>query len=176
MCEKCEFPASSSSSVAAERDGGERRASCRKRSAASAAPAPSGGSRNRRRRTPFPPAEALERLMQGNARYVAGETECKDFSAGRADRAGAQYPIVGVLSCADSRVSPELIFEQGPGDVFVVRVAGNFVNIDGLASMEYAVKILGVPLAHGARPHELRSDRGRGQGGDGARGAAGSSA
>ena len=92
------------------------------------------------------PADALERLMQGNARYVAGETECKDFSAGRAERAGAQYPIVGVLSCADSRVSPELIFEQGPGDVFVVRVAGNFVNIDGLASMEYAVKILNVPL------------------------------
>ncbi len=92
------------------------------------------------------PAEALDRLMQGNARYVAGETECKDFSIGRAERAGAQYPIVGVLSCSDSRVSPELLFEQGPGDIFVVRVAGNFVNQDGLASMEYAVKILGVPL------------------------------
>ena len=92
------------------------------------------------------PAEALDRLMQGNARYVAGETECKDYSIGRAERAGAQYPIVAVLSCSDSRVSPELLFEQGPGDIFVVRVAGNFVNPDGLASMEYAVKILGVPL------------------------------
>jgi carbonic anhydrase len=92
------------------------------------------------------PAEALDRLMQGNARYVAGETECKDFSIGRAERAGAQYPIVAVLSCSDSRVSPELLFEQGPGDIFVVRVAGNFVNQDGLASMEYAVKILSVPL------------------------------
>jgi carbonic anhydrase len=92
------------------------------------------------------PEEALDRLMKGNARYVAGETECMDFSVGRAERAGAQYPIVGVLSCSDSRVSPELLFEQGPGDVFVVRVAGNFANVDGLASMEYAVKVLGVPL------------------------------
>ncbi len=92
------------------------------------------------------PAEALERLMQGNARYVAGETECKDFSASRSERAGAQFPIVAVLSCSDSRVSPELLFEQGPGDIFVVRVAGNFVNTDGLASMEYAVKVLNVPL------------------------------
>jgi carbonic anhydrase len=94
----------------------------------------------------IPPEQALQRLMQGNARYAAGETECKDFSLGRAERAGAQYPIVAVLSCSDSRVSPELLFEQGPGDIFVVRVAGNFVNTDGLASMEYAVKILGVPL------------------------------
>ena len=90
--------------------------------------------------------EALDRLMQGNARYVAGETECKDYSIGRAERAGAQYPLVAVLSCSDSRVSPELLFEQGPGDIFVVRIAGNFVNTDGLASMEYAVKVLGVPL------------------------------
>ena len=57
---------------------------------------------------------------------------CKDYSLGRAERAGAQYPIVAVLSCSDSRVSPELLFDQGPGDVFVVRVAGNFVNTDGL--------------------------------------------
>ncbi|MGE5261537.1 MAG: carbonic anhydrase [Actinomycetota bacterium] len=92
------------------------------------------------------PEEALKRLMAGNARYAAGETECQDYSVGRAERAGAQYPIVGVLSCSDSRVAPELLFEQGPGDVFVVRVAGNFVNVDGLASMEYAVKVLGVPL------------------------------
>jgi carbonic anhydrase len=92
------------------------------------------------------PEAALDRLMKGNARYVAGETECQDYSVGRAERAGAQYPIVGVLSCSDSRVAPDLLFEQGPGDIFVVRVAGNFVNVDGLASMEYAVKVLGVPL------------------------------
>jgi carbonic anhydrase len=92
------------------------------------------------------PDAALERLMQGNGRYAANAPDEKDFSAGRAERVTAQYPIVAVLSCSDSRVAPELTFDQGPGDVFVVRVAGNFLNEDGLASMEYAIKILGVPL------------------------------
>jgi len=50
------------------------------------------------------------------------------------------------VSCADSRVAPELAFDQGPGDLFVVRVAGNFVNEDGLASLEYGSLVLGVPL------------------------------
>ena len=59
---------------------------------------------------------------------------------------GAQHPIAAILSCADSRVAPELAFDQGPGDLFVVRLAGNFVDDDGLASLEYAVKFLGVPL------------------------------
>jgi carbonic anhydrase len=94
----------------------------------------------------IPPAEALDRLMQGNARYVAGESICRDYSVGRAERVAVQYPIVAVLSCSDSRVAPELTFDQGPGEVFVVRVAGNFVNPDGLASFEYAVEILGTPL------------------------------
>jgi carbonic anhydrase len=94
----------------------------------------------------IPPAEALDRLMHGNVRYVAGDPAEKDFSAGRAARVTAQYPIAAILSCSDSRVTPELAFDQGPGDVFVVRVAGNFVNPDGLASLEYAVHFLGVPL------------------------------
>jgi carbonic anhydrase len=94
----------------------------------------------------IPPAEALERLMQGNARYAANEPNERDFSAGRAERAKAQFPIAAVLGCSDSRVVPDLVFDQGPGDVFVVRVAGNIVNTDGLASFEYAVEILGVPL------------------------------
>jgi carbonic anhydrase len=92
------------------------------------------------------PEAALERLMQGNARYAANAPEQRDFSAGRAARASAQYPIAAILSCADSRVSPELVFDQGPGDLFVVRLAGNFVDDDGLASLEYAVKFLGAPL------------------------------
>lgn len=94
----------------------------------------------------IPPSEALDRLMQGNARYSAGESICKDYSVGRAERVAVQYPIVAVLSCSDSRVAPELAFDQGPGEVFVVRVAGNFVNPDGLASFEYAVQFLGAPL------------------------------
>jgi carbonic anhydrase len=94
----------------------------------------------------IPPDEALARLMDGNARYAANATRNKDFSVGRAARAKAQYPIAAILGCADSRVAPELIFDQGLGDLFVVRVAGNFVNTDGLASLEYGVKFLGVPL------------------------------
>jgi carbonic anhydrase len=90
--------------------------------------------------------EALRRLMKGNARYVAKKRSCRDFSAGRAALTKSQYPIAAVLSCSDSRVAPEFAFDQGLGDIFVVRVAGNFANDDGLASLEYAVKYLGVPL------------------------------
>jgi carbonic anhydrase len=92
------------------------------------------------------PDEALTRLMNGNARYAANAPSNKDYSAGRASRVMAQYPIAAIVGCADSRVAPELAFDQGPGDIFVVRVAGNFVNDDGLASLEYGVKFLQVPL------------------------------
>lgn len=94
----------------------------------------------------IPPAEALDRLMQGNARYAAGECECQDYSVGRAERAESQYPVAAILSCSDSRVSPELLFDQDPGDLFVVRLAGNFLDDDGFASLEYAVYFLGAPL------------------------------
>ncbi len=94
----------------------------------------------------IPPDEALKRLMDGNARYAVNTSKNKDFSAGRAARVKGQYPIAAILGCADSRVSPELLFDQGLGDLFVVRVAGNFVNTDGLASLEYGVQVLGIPL------------------------------
>ena len=92
------------------------------------------------------PAEALKRLMEGNERYAKNEMRERDFSAGRAARAQAQYPFAAILSCADSRVAPELAFDEGPGELFVVRVAGNFVNKDLLASIEYGVQFLGVPF------------------------------
>jgi carbonic anhydrase len=92
------------------------------------------------------PADALKRLQEGNARYAANSPTNKDYSADRASRASAQYPFASIVSCADSRVAPELAFDQGPGDLFVVRVAGNFVNEDGLASLEYGSLVLGVPL------------------------------
>src|SRR5271165_1390257 len=91
------------------------------------------------------PADALQRLMDGNARYAANAPNERDFSSGRAARVQAQHPIAAVLSCADSRVAPEFAFDQGPGDLFVVRVAGNIVNPDLLASLEYGVHFLGVP-------------------------------
>jgi carbonic anhydrase len=92
------------------------------------------------------PDEALSRLMAGNGRYVANQPTIRDFSAGRAARAKSQYPVAAVLSCSDSRVAPEFAFDQGAGDLFVVRLAGNFANDDGIASLEYAVQFLKVPL------------------------------
>ena len=92
------------------------------------------------------PEAALKRLMDGNARYAANAPKQRDFSAGRAARAQAQYPFAAILSCADSRVAPELAFDEGPGELFVVRVAGNFVTADLLASLEYGVQFLGVPF------------------------------
>jgi carbonic anhydrase len=92
------------------------------------------------------PAEAMKRIMDGNARYVANTPNERDFSATRAARATGQWPIASILSCADSRVVPDLVFDQSPGDLFVCRVAGNIVNPDLLASFEYGQLVLGSPL------------------------------
>lgn len=92
------------------------------------------------------PDAALKRLMAGNARYAANKPNLRDYSAGRAARAVKQKPIAAILGCSDSRVAPELAFDQGPGDLFIVRVAGNFVNEDGLASLEYGTLVLHAPL------------------------------
>jgi carbonic anhydrase len=92
------------------------------------------------------PADALKRLVDGNARYTAGTLNERDFSAGRAARVQGQYPFAQILSCSDSRVSPELLFDQGPGELFVMRVAGNIVTPDLLASLEYGAQFLGAPL------------------------------
>ena len=89
---------------------------------------------------------ALQRLVQGNLRYAQGRQTQRDFSVGRVARTSGQKPFAAILACADSRVAPELAFDQGPGDLFVVRLAGNFVNDDAIASMEYAAKFLDVPL------------------------------
>jgi carbonic anhydrase len=96
--------------------------------------------------TPITPDAALDLLVQGNARYAANQPRERDFSAGRAARAEGQAPFAAILGCADSRVAPELVFDQGPGDLFVTRVAGNFVTPDGLASLEYANAVLGTKL------------------------------
>jgi carbonic anhydrase len=92
------------------------------------------------------PEAALKRLMDGNGRYAANNPEHRDFSANRAALAKAQYPIAAILSCADSRVAPELAFDQDPGDLFIMRVAGNVMSRDLLASLEYGVKFLNIPL------------------------------
>jgi carbonic anhydrase len=92
------------------------------------------------------PDVALKRLMDGHAKYLANKASLGDYAAGRAKRATGQSPIATILSCSDSRVPPELIFNQGPGRAFVIRVAGNVENADGLATLEYGAKFLGSPL------------------------------
>jgi carbonic anhydrase len=92
------------------------------------------------------PDQALDRLMQGNRRYLGGNMRRHDFSAERPALALGQNPFAGVLSCADSRIGPEYAFDSGRGDLFVCRVAGNFANADSIASFEYAVSALGTPL------------------------------
>lgn len=92
------------------------------------------------------PDAALERLMAGNARYVSGNTQPVDFAKTRASLAGGQNPYASLVSCADSRIGPEYAFDEGRGDLFVTRVAGNFVNTDILASLEYGAAVLGSSL------------------------------
>ncbi|SDX90459.1 carbonic anhydrase [Roseicitreum antarcticum] len=95
---------------------------------------------------PVSPDDALQRLIEGNARYVANKPINTDHSVGRVERAAGQQPFAAVVCCSDSRVAPELVFDQGPGALFVVRVAGNFINEDGLASLEFGAAVLGLKL------------------------------
>jgi carbonic anhydrase len=92
------------------------------------------------------PEDALERLRDGNRRYVQGVAVRHDFKHEREALTRGQNPYAGILSCADSRIAPEYAFDAGRGDLFVCRVAGNFINDDVLASFEYAVQVLGTPL------------------------------
>jgi carbonic anhydrase len=92
------------------------------------------------------PDQAVARLLAGNAKFVAGSLEAVDALAERrAESAGGQRPFAMVLSCADSRVPPEQIFDQSVGDLFVCRVAGNILEPGGLGSFEYAVANIGSP-------------------------------
>jgi carbonic anhydrase len=91
--------------------------------------------------------QALERLKKGNEKFVAGPSETPNVGAERRrELAKGQNPFAIVLTCADSRVTPEYIFNQGLGDIFVLRVAGNVADPFELGSMEYAVEHLQVPL------------------------------
>src|SRR6201996_6759601 len=92
------------------------------------------------------PEESLKRLLAGNERYVEGIARRHDFKHEREALAGGQNPYAAILGCADSRIAPEYAFDSGRGDLFVCRVAGNFANEDSIASLEYAVAVLAVPL------------------------------
>jgi carbonic anhydrase len=91
--------------------------------------------------------EALAKLMAGNRRYVRHEQQHPNQSLARRKELGkGQHPFAVILGCADSRVAPELLFDQGLGDLFVIRVAGNIVDDAILGSIEYAVEHLGTKL------------------------------
>lgn len=94
----------------------------------------------------FTPDQVLADLMAGNKRYVAGELTDLDVKANIAASSEGQFPKAVILSCLDSRVPVENVFDQGIGDVFVGRVAGNIENEDLLGSFEFATKIAGAKL------------------------------
>ncbi|MHB8146413.1 MAG: carbonic anhydrase [Vulcanimicrobiaceae bacterium] len=89
---------------------------------------------------------ALHNLMDGNARFVAGTPLCRPLIGQIRELVGGQSPFATVLACADSRVPVETLFDHDPGDIFVVRLAGNFVSDAALASIEYATAVLKSPL------------------------------
>tara|TARA_B100000609_G_scaffold62382_1_gene49111 strand:+ start:270 stop:899 length:630 start_codon:yes stop_codon:yes gene_type:complete len=92
------------------------------------------------------PKKALQSLKEGNERFQNRKREERNLIEQVKDTSEGQYPFATVLSCIDSRVSAELIFDQGIGDIFSIRIAGNFVNTDILGSMEFACKLAGTRL------------------------------
>jgi carbonic anhydrase len=94
------------------------------------------------------PDVAMQRLTEGNGRFVQGTSTHPDATAARREETAklGQHPFVTILSCSDSRVPLELVFDQGIGDIFVVRVAGNVCGPSEMGSVEYGVDHVGTPL------------------------------
>lgn len=92
------------------------------------------------------PSRALEYLIDGNQRFQNNLKANRNLIQQVNETSDGQFPFAVILSCIDSRVSAELIFDQGLGDIFSVRIAGNFVNEDILGSMEFACKVAGSKL------------------------------
>lgn len=93
------------------------------------------------------PAEALARLLEGNARYAANRTiDLNEGAARRIEVAAGQHPFATIIGCVDSRVPPELVFDRGLGDLFVIRTAGHAIDSAVLGSLQYGVAELNVPL------------------------------
>jgi carbonic anhydrase len=92
------------------------------------------------------PQLSLESLKDGNLRFQNGTVLARNLVEQIKDTSKGQFPFATVLHCIDSRVSAELLFDQGIGDIFSVRIAGNFVNEDILGSMEFACKLAGTKL------------------------------
>ena len=99
--------------------------------------------RTRESQTQMTPAEAIALLKEGNARFVEARQAERDWLEYMQVTAAGQYPFAAVVGCIDSRVPPEIIFDQGIGDIFSARVAGNFVDDDILGSLEFACALSG---------------------------------
>jgi carbonic anhydrase len=99
-------------------------------------------------RAPHPktPTEALRLLQAGNKRYRQEKLQLRDYSPVGEKRAAEQKPFAAIITCADSRISPELVFDVERGNLFVSRIAGNSIDTGTLGSTEYAVAVLGVKL------------------------------
>ncbi|WP_228852753.1 carbonic anhydrase family protein [Aegicerativicinus sediminis] len=92
------------------------------------------------------PAKAIQFLKEGNQRFQNNLKANRNLLQQVNETSEGQFPFATILSCIDSRVSAELVFDQGLGDIFSVRIAGNFVNVDILGSMEFACKLAGTKL------------------------------
>ena len=96
--------------------------------------------------TPLDANAALSELMAGNARFVADKAVCPPLTARRLELAEGQSPFAIIVSCSDSRVPVETVFDQIPGNIFGIRIAGNFMDRGGVGSIEYAIAVLKSPL------------------------------
>lgn len=101
---------------------------------------------NKEKQDSLTPEKVLDALMAGNDRFTGKDMHQRDYSSQIDQTSGGQWPQAVVLSCIDSRVPVEIVFDQGVGDIFVARVAGNFENTDILGSMEYSCKVAGSKL------------------------------
>lgn len=127
--------------------GGRAKVRAKPKAPAPAAPTPPPAPSHPAELAGVAPDEAMQRLIDGNKRYVSGFVRDQGRDAERRlSVATAQHPFASILACADSRVAPEILFDQGLGDLFVVRVAGNVVDDAVLASLEYSVIHLGSRL------------------------------
>ena len=89
------------------------------------------------------PGKAVQMLKEGNDRFVKGDTADRDLHEQVKQTSSGQYPFASIVSCIDSRIPTEIVFDQGIGDIFNARIAGNFVNEDILGSLEFACKLAG---------------------------------
>lgn len=102
--------------------------------------------RTKNSQTAMTPEAALQALKDGNRRFATNSVQAKNWDEQSSAASAGKHPLATILHCIDSRVSVELLFDQGIGDVYSIRIAGNCINVDILGSMELACKVAGTPL------------------------------